>query len=43
MNFKKGTRKKKTVENSRRGKGGGYSSTKRRGIQDIVFGNRTTS
>jgi hypothetical protein len=38
-----GSRKKKTTKNSRIGKGGGYSSTKKRGIQDTVSGNRTTN
>jgi hypothetical protein len=38
-----GSRRKKTTKNSRIGKGGGYSSTKKKGIQDIIFGNRTTN
>jgi hypothetical protein len=34
-----GVKKKKTIKNSRIGKGGGSSSTRRRGIQDIVSRN----
>jgi hypothetical protein len=36
----KGSRRNKTIENSRIGKGGG-SNIKRRGIQDIASRNRT--
>ncbi len=41
--LKEGVKKKKTIENSGTRKGGGYSSIGRRGIQDIMFGNRTTN
>ncbi len=37
-----GQEEKKTTKISRIGKGGGYSNTRRRGIQDTIFGNRTT-
>jgi hypothetical protein len=34
-------REKKTTRNSGTRKGGGYSNTKRKDIQDTTFGNRT--
>jgi len=41
--LEEGVRKKKIKGNSRTRKGGGYSDTKKKDIQDTTFGNRTTN
>jgi hypothetical protein len=43
MTLEEGVMKKRTRGNSGIRKGGGYSSTRRRNIQDIKFGNKTTN
>jgi hypothetical protein len=40
-NLEEGVRKKKTIENSRIGKGGGPFNTRIRSIQDIISRNKT--
>jgi len=41
--LKRGSRRKRIRGNSGTRKGGGYSNTKERNIQDTTFGNRTTN
>jgi hypothetical protein len=41
--LKEGVKKKKTQKEFRKGKGGGYSNTKRKEMQDITSRNRTTN